>query len=102
MADEPSPPTREALEALTKDQLAETYDVSKALAKDAMVDAILAAGGTLRPAGGTVRLAVAWPVDSHTDGDLVISQEGTDVPANKAKAIIEAAASAGVTIREVN
>lgn len=49
----------------------------------------------------TVKLAVAWPVDEHTDGAHVITQEGTDVPASKAKGIIEGAASTGVRVYEV-
>lgn len=48
-----------------------------------------------------VTLAVAWPVETHTDGSYVITQEGTEVPPSKVKSIIEGAASTGVRVYEV-
>lgn len=98
-------PTREDLEAQTKAELADTYDVSDSLSKADMVDAVLAKYGIATPRSGQVILAVNpvtssehhWAIDQPP-----ITPEGTAVPADQAEAIIAAAASGGVQIREVN
>lgn len=49
----------------------------------------------------TVKLAVGFPVSEHHHGEYVITAEGTDVPASKAKGIIDRAVSAGANVYEV-
>lgn len=105
MPEEPEVPTREELEALTKPELAERYDVSAALSKEAMVDAVIASDYAPKPDGEHVTLAVGFPVVSHRIGEgddaLVITATGTKVPTADAADIIAAAAAQGVTIRKV-
>lgn len=98
-------PTKDELEAKTKDQLAEDYDLPSSLTKAAMVAAVLERFGVSAPRSGQVTLATnALHSDAHywAPDEPPITATGTNVPADQAEKIIADAALGGVQIREVN